>query len=302
MDDLDLGAVSAFAKVAEERNFRSAANELGLSKSTVSKRIARLEERLGVRLFDRTTRSVRLTDAGESHYEAVSPALRALRAAEDLVGDLKARPSGRLRLTAPIDFGHGLIGDVLTRFSAEHPDVEVWVDLTDRIVNLVEEGVDLAVRVGPLEDSSLIARRLTEPQAKRLYASPSYLEERSEPKTPADLADHRLLVMTGHRDGGAWRLFGPEERISVDVRPHMAINSFPVLLELAVAGRGIARLPELRARAALEQGALVEVLAEYAPPPVAVYVVTPSARRQAAAVKAMVEFLAERMRQPSCRI
>ncbi len=300
MEELDLGGVAAFAKVAEARSFRAAAQELGLSKSTVSQRVARLEERLGVRLFDRTTRSVRLTDAGESYYEAVSPALSALLAADALVGDLKERPAGRLRMTAPVDLGDCVLGAVLSRFATRHPDVELRVDLTDRLVNLVEEGFDLAVRVGPLEDSTLAARRLSEPQAKRLYASPAYLAERPPPERPEALSEHRLLAMTGYRDGGAWRFRGPEGPIVVDIRPHVAINSFPALLDLAVAGAGIARLPELRAQQAVEAGGLVETLAGFAPPPAAVYAVTPSARRRSATVQAMIDALAERLSEPSC--
>ncbi|MCI4664233.1 MAG: LysR family transcriptional regulator [Neomegalonema sp.] len=293
--DLDLPAVSAFAKVAEERSFRAAAKALGVSKSTVSQRVVRLEERLGVRLFDRTTRNVRLTDAGESYYEAVSPALAALRAADELIGDMKEKPTGRLRLTAPMDLGHCVMGDVVGRFSERHPDVEVRVDLTDRVVNLVEEGFDLAVRSGPLEDSFLTARRLSSPQSKRLFASPDYLAEIGTPARPEDLSGHKILAMTGHREGATWRFEAADGPLSIAVRPYLAINSFPALLELAVAGRGVARLPELRAVGAVASGRLVEVLADFAPPPSALYAVTASARRQSASVRAMIEVLAERL-------
>lgn len=302
MDDLDLNAVTAFVRVAEERSFRGAAKALGASKSTVSQRISQLEERLGARLFDRTTRSVRLTDVGESYYKAVAPALASLRAAESLVEDLGGRPRGRLRLTAPLELGQCVMGDALAWFAERFPEVEVWADLTDRHVNLVEEGFDLALRVGPLSDSALVARRVSEPQTKRLYASPDYLARCGTPTRPAELSDHDCLVMSGAKEATTWALHGPDGPEAIAIRPRIAVNSWMVVRDLAIAGRGIARLPELNAREALAEDQLVEVLADFAPPPSACYAVYPSARNQSPSVRAMIEVLVERLNASSCRL
>jgi DNA-binding transcriptional LysR family regulator len=302
MSDLDLNAVTAFAKVAEEQSFRGAARLLGVSKSTLSQRVARLEERLGARLLSRTTRRVRLTDVGESYYQAVAPALVALQAADSLVEDLRQRPRGSLRLTAPVELGQSVLGDALAWFAERHPEVDILVELTDRQVNLVEEGFDLALRVGPLQDSSLVSRRVSEPHAKRLYASPDYLARHGTPLHPAALAEHACLGMTAHTEARTWRLHGPDGPAAIALRPKILINSWGVLRDLAVAGRGIARLPELNVRDALAAGSLVEVLAAFAPPPVACYAVFPSARNLSPTVRVMIGALIERLSEQSCRL
>lgn len=302
MIDQDLNGLTAFAKVAEAQSFRGAARALGLSKSALSQRVAKLEERLGARLLTRNTRTVRLTDVGESYLEAIAPALAALQAADNLVADLQQRPRGNLRLTAPVELGQSVLGDALIWFAERHPEVDVHVELTDRQVNLVEEGFDLALRVGPLRDSSLVSRRISEPQAKRLYASPAYLRIHGAPATPADLVDHRCLVMTAHTDASTWRLHGQEGAQSVVVRPKVAINSWGVLRDLAIAGLGIARLPELYVRDALAAGDLVEVLPDHAPPPAACYAVFPSVRNLSPNIRAMIDALIERLGAESCRL
>jgi DNA-binding transcriptional LysR family regulator len=302
IDEPDLNAVTAFAKVAEMRSFRGAAEALGLAKSTLSQRVAKLEQQLGARLLSRTTRVVRLTEVGESSYQAVAPALAALHAADCLVADLRQRPRGSLRLTAPVELGQAVMGDAIAWFAERHPEVDLLIELTDRQVNLVEEGFDLALRVGPLSDSSLVSRRISEPQAKRLYASPAYLKAHGVPARPDDLARHACMVMTGHTEATTWRLHGPDGPEAIALRPKIAVNSWTVLRELALAGRGIARLPELELREALATGALVEVLADYAPPPVACYAVFPSARNLSPTVRAMIDALVERLGAESRRL
>lgn len=288
----DLNAVAVFVKVAEMKSFRAAAAALRVPRSTASLKVAQLEDRLGARLLERTTRALRLTDAGRAYYQQAAPALGALEAAGRAVGDMQAEPSGRLRITTPVELGQLVLGDVLAAYLERHPGVEVEAELLNRPVDLIEEGFDLAIRPGELPDSTLIARKLGRPQRLRLYASPAYLRRRGEPRRPEDLGRHDCLVL--HTRSTTWDFRGTRAPRSVAVRARVAANSLVVLRDLAVAGRGIARLPEFFGAAAVRARRLRTVLDEFAPPPVYVHALYPSARNVSPTVRALLALLEER--------
>lgn len=289
----DPAAILGFLEVVRHGSFRAAARELGVSKSALSQRIAQLEEQLGARLLSRTTRSVKLTDIGASYHRDVSPAFDALREAEARVRQQQAHPSGRLRITAPIELGQDVMGDVLGRYAARYPDVELEVSLTDRVVSLVDESFDLAIRVGPLNNSGLIVRTLSDPQQLGVFASASYLQRHGPIKHPKDLTSQRCLAMSGAQAPTAWTFVIDGKPRSVNITPHVIINSFQVLRALAVAGIGVVRMPMRHGVQELQAGRLKHLLKAYAPPARTTLAVYPSSRNISPALRAMVDVLVE---------
>jgi len=293
MDNLeatDLNAVTIFLAIAEAQTFRGAAKSLGAPASTVSAKLAQLEDHLGVRLFERTTRVVRLTDAGRRYRELATPAVEALAEARRALSDLRAEPSGLLRVTAPLELGEFVLGPVLKAYLARYPRVRVHVDLTARHVNLVEEGFDVALRAGELRDSSLISRALGAPQAFVICASRSYLARHGTPRHPSDLARHACLLMHDHQLPAAWDFKDGRRKLAVEVTGTVSVNSFALLRELALAGIGIARLPRFEAEPALADGSLLALLDRYSLPQ-AFHALYPSARHLSPRVRAFLEVL-----------
>ena len=289
----DPGAIWAFIEVVRHGSFRGAARKLGMSKSALSQRVAMLEEQLGARLLSRTTRSVKLTDIGASYHREVSPAFEALNEAEARLRQLQAHPAGKLRITAPVELGQDVMGDVLGRYAARYPDVELEVDLTDRVVSLVDEGFDLGIRVGPLVSSGLMARALSDPQQLGVFASPEYIRRHGAPKHPKDLAAHRCLAMSGAQAPKAWMFVIDGKPRNMTVTPHVTINSFQVLRALAVAGIGIVRIPMRHALHDLQDATLKQVLKAYSPPARTTMAVYPSNRNISPALRAMLDVLVE---------
>ncbi|MEL6335095.1 MAG: LysR family transcriptional regulator [Pseudomonadota bacterium] len=280
--------MEVFAAVAEEGSFAAAARRLRLSPPAVTRAIAGLEERLGVRLIQRTTRSMRLTDAGERYRAGALRILADIDAAErEAVGD-RAAPRGHFSVTASPTLGRLEVAPILAQFLGEHPPVSATLFLVGRIVNLVEEGFDVSVRVGNVPDSSLIGRRVGE-VCRLAVASPGYLAAQGTPETPQDLRAHRLIGFTDLMPIRSVA-FGTGERAqTVTLAPQMETNDAAACVALAEAGEGITLAYSYVIRRALAEGRLVEVLADYRPAPRPVHVLYPEGRLPAPAVRAFID-------------
>jgi DNA-binding transcriptional LysR family regulator len=289
-------ALGVFVAVAEERSFVAAARRLGRSPASVTRAVASLERRLETRLFNRTTRSVALTDGGRRHLERCR---RLLEAFEELASDAeehRAEPRGLLTVTAPVSFGRLHVTPLVCALLRELPALSVELVLLDRVVSLVDEGIDAAVRIGHLPDSSL---RVVGAGAVRrgLYASPAYLASHGAPRTPRDVGRHAFIAMTGVMPvSGRWSFRGGRGGGSVTVRPRLVVNTAEAALEAAAADLGLVPLLSYQADAAVAAGRLVPVLEAFAPPPVPVQIVHPAGRHTPAKVRVFVERAAAALR------
>lgn len=294
---VDLNDVVALVRVVEAGSFTGAAAALGLPKSAVSRRVARLEEALGVRLLQRTTRSLHLTDAGVAYHARAAGALGALAEARDVATEATGEPRGTVRLTAPVDMGGGVISEVLTAFAKAYPKVNVDVELTGRLVDLVAEGFDLAIRAGQLRDSSLVARRLGEAHTV-LVASPEYLARRGTPKTVADLAKHECILFRSKQGESKWALEGPRGEETVIVHGTLTGDDFTFVRSVAAHGGGIGLVPVPGTATDFEAGRLVPVLTDYHGPSSPVHLVYPSARFLPQRVAVLRDFVVQNFRIP----
>jgi DNA-binding transcriptional LysR family regulator len=291
----ELEAVRVFAAVAELRSFRGAASALRLPRSTVSRRLGTLESSLRTRLLQRTTRHVSLTEAGEAFLKRITPALAMIGDAGRSILDAHAEPRGLLRLTATPAMAE-TVGTILLELLARYPHVRLELDFTDRQVDLVAEGFDIAIRAGVLGDSSLMARPLSAGTAG-YFASPAYLKERRRPKVPRDLLKHDGIVFAGSSRGARWRFESKkhgEQEVVVPTR--IVANSLLLVRQAATAGFGVAWMPESFAQPEIARGELVPVLADYWPAPIPLQLVYPSARHLAPQVRAALDLLARRLK------
>lgn len=276
--------MTAFVTVCEMESLTAAAKRLGLSLSVLSRQISALETRLGARLLYRTTRSISLTDAGSRYLERARRILADLDEAERATQSERTEPRGRLSVTAPLIFGRLHVAPVLARLVERNPDVTVELSLSDRFVNLVEEGHDVAIRIGHLPDSQLIARRFGETR-RALVASPSYLEKAGTPLHPKDLAKFATIAFmpAAERDAD----------LGIRLSPRFVTNNGDTAIALALDGAGIARVLYYQVRDAIREGRLVEILAPFAPEPMPIHSVYPSARLLSGKVRAFIELIAE---------
>lgn len=287
-----LTALRAFVLVAETGSFSEAARRLPLSKSMVSRLVASLESELGVRLLQRTTRSVTPTEAGRAYVERCQRILADLEEADQLVSQLQAVPKGILRISAPMSFGIRHLAPALPPFFHRFPEVRLDLSLSDRFVDLVEEGFDVALRIGRLADSSLVARRLC-PVRMCVCASPAYLESHGTPQTPEDLPGHECLMSAALVATG-WRLLGPDGKVmQVPVGGRFHVNNGDAPRVMALAGCGIAYLPTFFVGDDLRSGALVPLLQAFMPQDSAMHAVYPHGRHLSPKVRAFVDYLAE---------
>jgi DNA-binding transcriptional LysR family regulator len=280
-----------FTRVVSAGSLSAAARELGLSPALISRKLAGLEARLGVRLINRTTRSLRLTDEGASYNESCSRVLAEIDEAEAAISAGRAEPRGTLRVALPASFGHQHIAPLIPEFAARYPEVRIALSLSDRSVSLIDEGFDLAVRIAELEDSSLAARRLA-PNRRVVCASPAYLARHGKPRTPQDLLRHNCI--TTNDFNGTWEYKDAENRPgTVRVTGRYACDNWEVLREWALAGLGIALKSTWDIHRHLADGSLVEVCTEYTfDSDVAIYAVYPHRRFLPAKTRAFIEFLA----------
>ena len=290
MDRLD--EINAFIAVADARSFTQAARRLEVSSAQVSKLVARLENRLGARMLNRTTRDVSLTDTGRAFLERARVIIEDFQSLESSVRE-EDGPRGLLRISAPVTFGAAELTPALLAFAAAYPEVSLDVFSTDRMVNLVEDGFDVAVRIGQLVDSSLVARKLA---AVRIVtcAGPDYLARTQTPQTPDDLASHEAIIDTNVADPAVWRFGVDGQPRDVRVQGRLRFSGARACVAAACAGFGVARSPAFAAAEDLRSGRLKALLCDFEPEPIHLHAVYPHARHLAPKVRAFVDFLARR--------
>jgi DNA-binding transcriptional LysR family regulator len=288
---MELRALAAFVKVVQAGSFTKAAESLATQKAYLSRVVAQLERELGVRLLERTTRSLSLTEVGREFFERAVGILGAVEDAEHMAQRVQREPRGVLRITCGVEFGLIVVGAWISGYLERFPLVSVEADFTGRVVDIVHEGFDLAIRIGPLADSSLAARKLGELRYG-LFAAPGYLRRRGQPGDPRELEQHELLVFSGGAHRQSWHLArdGREERI--DPRARLRINNSLAVRDAAASALGIAQLPLVVAAPLVATGGLVAVLPEWSPPRVPVNAVFPSTRYLTPKVRAFVDHAA----------
>jgi DNA-binding transcriptional LysR family regulator len=290
MTDLDLNDVAAFVRVVENSGFAKAARELGVPTSTVSRAVARLEETVGVRLLHRTTRNLSVTSEGNAFHQRVAPLVASLRDATRTLNAGGKEPEGLLRVTAPNDIGSAFLSEEVVRFADRYPLLRVELLLTNRKLNLVSEGIDVAVRAGRLESSSLVARKVGTLHIE-LFASPAYAERHRLPTTLAELSRHHIVAF-GARDGKiGWQLEGPRGPETVALACRIACDDFGFVRAAVIAGGGIGLIPRMIAMNDLATGRLLRVLPEYGLRGGTLHVVYASARHVPTKVTAFRDFL-----------
>ncbi|WP_421569065.1 LysR family transcriptional regulator [Stenotrophomonas sp. PD6] len=296
MDTLE--AMRVFVAVVERNGFSAAAQALEMSTAGVTRQIAALEKRLSARLLNRTTRRVSPTSTGAAYYEQCVQLLAQFDALEAGIGAQALEPSGLLRINAPVSYGIARLGPLLAGYRQHYPQVQLDLSLSDRLVDMVEEGYDLAIRITRQPGPSLIARKLAETRIS-LCAAPAYLAAHGHPKQPEDLAAHECLGYSYWGGGDAWQLRGPRGEVSVAVHGGVRANNGDVLREAAIAGLGIIVQPDFLVADALADGRLERVLPEWEVPAIGIYAVYTSRSHLAPKVRSFIDYLVEALAEPA---
>jgi DNA-binding transcriptional LysR family regulator len=294
---MDLNDIVVFTKVVETKSFTGAAEQLGLPKSTVSRKLAQLEERLGVRLVQRTTRKLALTDIGQAYYERCSRIVADVAAAEQLVTDMQSTPRGRLRMTAPVDLSMRYLGSIVADFLSIHSDINIELEASDRIVDLIEEGFDLAVRFGTLPESTLIARRLCSISAV-MCATPAYLARRGTPTTIEELDEHDRVLFTPSPRTQSWTMTHGDQVYEFGRPARFASNNVGACHEALTAGAGIALLTDFIVAADCERGTLTHVLPDWSGRVIEVNAVYPARQNLPPRLSLFLDHLAKALSPP----
>ncbi len=291
---IDLNDLIVFARVVDEGGFSAAGRQLGLPKSNVSRRVSRLEDRLGVRLLERTTRQVHTTEIGDVYYRHCKRIQEEADHADTSVNHLSEAPRGLLRVGCSVTTGRHLVSPHLADFLAAHPEVRVDLVLSNRRIDIIEEGFDLVIRIGTLNDSNLIAKNLGISE-RNLYANPVYLAAHGAPAHPKDLERHDCLAMRDAQGQVRWALQSDGLTETVSILPRTEINDFPSLLQVTLDGGGIASLPSYLCAGPIRDGALVRVLPGWSLPAVGFHALYPSHRGATPKVRAFLDFIAPRI-------
>lgn len=294
--------MAAFVRVVEAKGFSAAATGLGLSPSAVSKLVTRLETRLGVRLLQRTTRALHLTAEGEAFYEAARRIVSAIETIEEQISVQRGTPHGLLRVTTSLAFSTHQLAPVIPEFMARHPLVEIELLPTDRVVDMVEEGVDIAIRIGRLADTSFMARKIGEDK-RLICAAPAYLAHHGTPRRPEELTRHNCIVSRERPHLNRWQFRVDNQIREIEVTGRVAVSEGEMQMQLALQGIGIVRLTRLTMARAIRDGALVPLLSDFsADEPVPIHAVYPHRRHLAPKVPAFVNFLIEKFTPPPWEI
>ncbi len=294
--------MAAFVRVVDSKGFSAAAPSLGLTPSAVSKLVTRLERRLGVRLLQRTTRALHLTEDGEVFYAAAQRIVAEIETLENQIAGQSGNPHGVLRVTTSLAFSTHQLTPVLPEFLTRHPLIELDLLPTDRVIHMVEEGVDIAIRIGRLADTSFMARKIGEDK-RLICAAPAYLARHGTPRRPADLARHNCIVSRERAYLNRWPFRIDGQVSEIEVAGRIAVNEGEMQMQLALQGIGIVRLTRLTMARAIRDGALVRLLDDYsADEPVGIHAVYPHRRHLAPKVPAFVNFLIEKFTPPPWEI
>jgi len=284
----DLNANALFVRVIEYKSFTEASNRLGIPISTVSRKVSELEKRLGIRLIERSTRKLRLTEIGQEYFQYCRRGLEEFEAGAFMINNMQSEVAGTLRISIPPNITDVLVAPIICEYQNTYPKTTINVLVTERYVDLIEDGVDIALRVGELQDSTMVARRLIK-YRHLLVASPQYVKKMGEPQIPDELTEHRLLTFRGWREQTTWEFFKKQESRKILIESHLSINEMAGLQYTAENHQGIANLPAIICKRALKQGKLIEVMKEWQFAPTILSAIYPSNRNTSRLVKLFMD-------------